>query len=107
MSDQTLHDVWPSLALVHYIYILGALAPNGILPGAKFTLRPSLAFSYIGTTQHSSSGRQPNFGACTVQGMELQNFRSSSCSTEGATCIPRAAIRLDLGRIILIKASFR
>ena len=24
----------------------GALAPNGILPGAKFTLRPNLAFSY-------------------------------------------------------------
>ena len=30
------------------IYIFGALAPyfNGILPGAKFTLHPSLAFSY-------------------------------------------------------------
>jgi len=46
--------------------ILAALAPNGILPGAKFTLRPSLAFSYIGsvTAQHSRSGRQPNFAAC-------------------------------------------
>jgi len=35
------------------------------LPGAKFTLRPSLVFSYIGivTTRHSSSGRQPNFAA--------------------------------------------
>jgi len=33
--------------LVHYIYILGLLPPNRILPGAKFTLRPSLAFSYI------------------------------------------------------------
>jgi len=44
---------------------LGAVPPDGILPGAKFTLRPSLAFSYIGsvTAQHSSSGRQPNFGA--------------------------------------------
>jgi len=41
----------------------GALAPNGILPAAKFTLRPSLAFSYIGSVnaRHSSSGRQPNF----------------------------------------------
>jgi len=31
---------------------------DGILPGAKFTLRPSLAFSYIGsvTVRHSSSG---------------------------------------------------
>jgi len=25
------------------------LPPNGILPGAKFTLRPSLAFFYIGS----------------------------------------------------------
>ena len=42
---------------------LGALAPDGILPGAKFTFRPSLAFSYIGsvTALHSSSGRQPYF----------------------------------------------
>jgi len=39
------------------------LAPDGILPGAKFTLRPSFAFSYIGsiTARHSSSGRQQNF----------------------------------------------
>ena len=37
---------------------------NGILPGAKFTLRPSIVLSYIGsvTVRHSSSGRQPNYG---------------------------------------------
>jgi len=28
---------------------LGPLPPNGILPGAKFTLHPSLAISYIGS----------------------------------------------------------
>jgi len=35
-----------------------ALAPDGISPRAKFTLRPSLAFSYIGsvTARHSCSG---------------------------------------------------
>jgi len=27
----------------------GPLTPNGILPGAKFTLRQSLALSYIGS----------------------------------------------------------
>jgi len=38
------------------------LLPNGILPGAKFTLRPpSLALSF--TAQQSSSGREPNFAA--------------------------------------------
>ena len=53
-----------------------AFAPDGILSGANFILRPSLAFSYIGgvTARHSSSGRQPKFGG-VVQGMELRNFR--------------------------------
>ena len=48
-----------------YIYFWGLLPPDRILPVAKFTLRPSLAFSYIGTVTawHSSSGRQPNFAA--------------------------------------------
>jgi len=41
------------------------LSPDGILPGANCTLRPSLAFSYIGTVtaRHSSIGRQPKFAA--------------------------------------------
>jgi len=65
--NQTLHDVWPFPGLVHYIYIhfLGFLSPNGLLPGAKFTLRPSLAFSCIGsvTAWHWNNMRQPNFAA--------------------------------------------
>jgi len=42
-----------------------AVAPDGILPCAKFTLHPSLAFSYTGsvTARQSSSGRQPNLSA--------------------------------------------
>ena len=42
-----------------YIHFWGLLPPNGILPPAKFTLRPSFAFSYIGsvTAWHSSSVR--------------------------------------------------
>jgi len=45
-----------SPGLVHYIHFWGALAPNRILPGAKFTLHPSLAFFYIGsiTAWHSA-----------------------------------------------------
>jgi len=48
-----------------YIHFWGLLHPDWILPGAKFTLRPSLAFSYIGsvTVRHSSIRRQPNFAA--------------------------------------------
>ena len=54
----------------------GALSTNGTLPGAKFTLRPSLAFSYIGsvTVRQSSSGRHdhPNFAAWDKEG----NYRT-------------------------------
>jgi len=59
----------------HTIYTFwGLLSPNGILPAAKFTLRPSLAFFCIASVNvpHYSSGRQPNCGM--VQGMELRNF---------------------------------
>ena len=63
-ANQTLYDVWPSPGTL-YIHFRGLLSRNGILPGAKFTLRPSLALSYIGsvTARHSSSGRQPNVAA--------------------------------------------
>jgi len=49
-ANETFHDVRPSPVL--------ALAPKGILPAAKFTLRPRFALSYIGsvTARHSSSG---------------------------------------------------
>jgi len=48
-----------------YTFLGGMLPCNGIFPRAKFTLRPSFAFSYIGsiTAWHSSSGRWPNFAA--------------------------------------------
>jgi len=57
LTNKTLHDLWPSSALVHCISTFGgSCPPNGILPAAKFTLRPSLAFSNIGsvTAWHSS-----------------------------------------------------
>jgi len=45
--SQTLHNVWPSSELVHYMHFWGLLSPTEILPGAILTLRPSLPFSYI------------------------------------------------------------
>jgi len=47
----------------------GLLPPNGILPGAKFTLRLSLAFSYIGsvTVQNSSSQQWASAKHCGLQ----------------------------------------
>ena len=54
-----------SFAGTLYIHFRGLLPRNGSLPGAKFTLRPSHAFSCIGsfTARHSSSERQPKFVA--------------------------------------------
>jgi len=55
---------WAGTLYTHF-WGLTEFAPNGILPAAKFTLHPSLAFSYIGsvTAWHSSSGWEPNFVA--------------------------------------------
>jgi len=53
---------WAGTLYTHFLWLFSS---NGILPGAKFTLRPSVAFCYIDsvTARHSSSGRQPNCGA--------------------------------------------
>ena len=70
---------WAGTICIHFREFL---PHNGILPGVKFTLRPSLALCYIGSiaARHSSScRRQPNDGV--VQEMELRNFRISSFST--------------------------
>ena len=49
-----------------YIHFCGSCPLTEFLPGAKFTLHPSRAFSYIGsiTAWHSSNRRQPN---CNVR----------------------------------------
>jgi len=65
-----------------YTHFRGLLRSDGISPRAKLTLRPSLAFSYIGSViaQHSISGRQPNFAAWYKE----WNYGTFA---EGATCI--------------------
>jgi len=80
--SNTLQNVWSYPALVHYKYNFRSSFFNGILPAAKFTLRPTLVFSYIGsvTTWHLSSGRQPNF-VVWYQEWDYGTF------AEGATCI--------------------
>jgi len=49
--------------LLGFFNTFSGLAPDGIFPDAKFTLRSSLAFSYIGsvTARHSTSELEPNF----------------------------------------------
>ena len=64
-ANQTLHDVGRLLRWCTIYTFSGALSADRILPGANFTLRSSLALSYIGsvTARHSSRGRQPSFAA--------------------------------------------
>jgi len=60
---QSLH-MFGRLQHWYTIYTFSGFLPgNAIFPGAKFTLRPSLAHFYIGSVnaRHSSTGRQPNF----------------------------------------------
>jgi len=79
-ANQTLHDVWPS-------HVFG-----GMLSGAKFSLRPTLALSYIGsvTPRHSTSARQPNF----VAWYKECNYGTFA---EGAAIFGWAAITLGIG----------
>jgi len=75
--NQTLHCVWLSLGLVHYVYISLAVAPDGILPGllcihfwellpqTEFCqLQNSLCVQVLRSAWHSSSKRQLKFAAC-------------------------------------------
>jgi len=73
--NQTLHDVWPSPRVVHHIYTF-----SGLLPGAKFTLFPNLAFSYTGIR---------------ALGVSQTLWRSAEGITY--TIFGRAAITLDIG----------
>ena len=70
---------WASTLCIHFQQLLDR---DGILPGANFSLRPSLAFSYIGniTAWHSTSGRHPNFAAWYTE----QNYGTFA---DGATRI--------------------
>ena len=84
-----------------YILFQGLLPPNGILPGAKFTwVQVFLHSSFLLYWQcYCTALKQwPSAKLCgLIQGMELQDFCSSSFSTEGATYITRVATTLGIG----------
>jgi len=77
----------------HIMYTFRRLLPaDGILPGAKFNLRPSRAFSYIGsvTARHTSSGRQPTLRRGIRNGI-------TELSQRTPPIFGWAAITLDIG----------
>jgi len=84
-----------------YIHFRGLLPPDGILPSAKFTLRPSLSFSDIGsvTARHSSSGRQPNFAVWYKE----WNYGTFA---DGVTCIRLGICPHSTGVVIMIFSKF-
>ena len=73
-ASQTLHDVWSSPVLVHYIYIFG-----GCCPWQNFA-RCKIHFTSKSCARHSRNGRQPN----VVAWYKEWNYGTF---TEGATCI--------------------
>jgi len=84
-----------------YIHFRGLLAPDRILLGAKLTLRPSLAFSYIGsiTARYFSSGCQPNFAVWYKEWI----YRTFA---EGAPIFTWAVITLGIGPYSSCSCSF-
>jgi len=64
--NQTLHDVWPSPGLVHYIYIFGGSCPLTEFYQVQNSLCVQVLRSPIlgsVTARHSNTERQPNFAA--------------------------------------------
>jgi len=76
-ANQTLHDVWPSSRMLHYIYIFGGSCPiTEFLPVAKCTLRPSLAFLLYWQRYCTALQQWASAKLCgVVQEMEIRNFR--------------------------------
>ena len=80
-ANQTLHDVWPSPGLVHYIQIWRHLFPGGILWVATFTLGLSLVF-YCICWQRDCMDGAPLLGQCN----------SCTIAIATANCYRQAAI---------------
>ena len=77
-ANQTLHDVWLSPGLVHYIY-WGLLPPNGILPAAKFTLRPIKSCVLLYWQLYRTARQQwASAKLCSVEQREPPIFRRAS-----------------------------
>jgi len=98
--NQTLHNVWPSHALVYTIGIIRGSCPLTEFCQVQNSLcvqvlcSPILAALLHGTRAVRVTASAKLYGV--VQGME-RTFRSSSFSTQGATYIPTAATTLGKG----------
>ena len=75
-ANQTLHDVWPSHGLVHYIYIFGGLLPLTEFCPVQFSLYTSKSCVLLYWQRYCTAVKQrASAKVCgVVQGMELGNF---------------------------------
>jgi len=75
-ANQTLHDVWPSPSLVHYVYILGTLVPKGIFASCKVHFAFKCC-ALLYWQRYCTALEQWALAKLwsVVQGMELLNFR--------------------------------
>jgi len=90
--NQTLHDVWPSPGLVHYIFLQGS-CPQRNFSRCKIHFASKSCIILYWQRYCKALEQWELAKLCgVVQGMELRNFRSS-----GATYIPRAAVTFCIG----------
>jgi len=73
--NRTLHDVWPSPGLVHYIYILGAVAPEWNFASYKIHFAANSCVLLYWQRYCTALEQWASAKVCSVvQGMELRNF---------------------------------
>jgi len=94
-ANQTLHDVWPSPGLVHYIF--RASCPVTKFCKVQMSLcvqQLSYAFSYIGsvTARYSSSGRPSRWASAHI--LVISCFKTPFRSVTTGNCVSSAVIYL-------------
>jgi len=80
--NQTLHDVWPSPGLVHYIYIFEGSCPLTEFCQVQDSLCIQVSHSAILACYWMALEQRSSAKLCdVVQGMELENFRRGATYT--------------------------
>jgi len=75
-ANQTLHDVWPSHGLVHYIYIFRGSCPLTVFCPVQYSLYVQVLRSPVLAALLQAVQQRASAEVCgVVQGMELRNFR--------------------------------
>jgi len=75
-ANQTLHDVWPSPGLVHYIYIFGDSCPLMEFCPVQYSRMSKSCILLYWQRYCTALQQRASVKLCgMVQGMELRNFR--------------------------------